>query len=244
MLPKASLTPQTYSKYIGWYYTMICGRLKKSQKMIVFRTFPLLRPKSGNVRKMTIFCNFFNLQQIIVQCHPMYLEYVWGVREAFGSIYSHFSWFLSKKSIFGPQIKKFKKLQKIGFFAKNQFLKNGFKLLKNTIYDMKWVPQVSYTCLKPILTIRTSLGTILGKSNFWSILKFFICGSRSKNREKPLKTAINRQKPRKYVFSYLGPHQKIYVSITRCNSLGIDFWLFGVPKTDFGPKYTYTVLDP
>ena len=143
MFPNASVTSKTYPKYIGWYYMMICGRLKKTQNLIIFRTFTPFSPNSANVRKMIEFCVFFNLRQIIMQYHPMYLEYVLDVKEAFGNICNHFSRFLSEWSIFWWQVKKSKKVQKIAFFGKNRFFKNCFKLSKIMIYGIKWVPLMS-----------------------------------------------------------------------------------------------------
>ena len=131
-------------------------------------------------------------------CDPMYLGYVWGLKEAFESLQSNFWSILKEKSKNIPQIKNPKKSQKITFLAKIQLLKKSFKWFKMMIYGMKWVPLMSYTCFKTIFTIRTCIETILGKSNFladfWNF-QLWVSGQKPrktmKNREKPLKTIKN-----------------------------------------------------
>ena len=78
ILPKASPSPQTHPKYIGWYYIMIWGRLKKSQKSIIFRTIPLFRPRRGIVRKMIDLRRFLRFFQSSSN-HYIILSNLFGV---------------------------------------------------------------------------------------------------------------------------------------------------------------------
>ena len=124
----------------------------------------------------------------------MYLECVSGLREAFESVESDFSSILNEKSKNKSQTKKSKKKCKKSCFWQK------FEFSKNALNDSKWWYMAwnkSPWCLRHVLREYLSSEHVLRRfwenRFFWPILQFSNCGFQPKNRQKPWKTAKNRQ---------------------------------------------------
>ena len=149
ILPKASPTPQTYPKYIGWCYIMIFGRLKKLQKSIIFRHFLLLGPKGENDEKWSIFAIFSIFQKSlynIIQCIWDMFGESERLLEVFLTIFREF-W--AKNRYFGRESKNPKKCKKLHFLWKIDFSKIVLNCSKSCYMAGNGSPGCFRTVLHP-----------------------------------------------------------------------------------------------
>ena len=131
MLPKASLGPQTHSKYIGWHYMMIWRQSKKSQKMMIFCDFPPFGPKRWKIKKLSFFAIFY----IVFKSSYNVIQCIWNVfgdpeklLEAFKMIFDRF-WATNQKITHKSKISK---------NPKKSYFWQKFEFFNKPLNDSKW----------------------------------------------------------------------------------------------------------